>query len=395
MSIVRIDVEPKVIMDAVSKSGRSLEEIKERYNSFDKWMNAELNPTLNQLKDLSSYLRIPFGYLLLRTPVEEHLPLLEFRTIDTDSILSPSRELVDTIRDMERKQYWLRDTLIEEGKEKLKFVGMFNHKQNITLLEMAEKIRDVIGLNKKWFEDANSQVSTFSILRDKLSQNGIVVMQNGIALSNTRRALDIKEFRAFTLVDEYAPLIFINNKDSNSGKAFSILHELAHTFFGRDSLYNDDYKHRNKYKNSIEVICNKLAGEIIAPTDIFISGWTKLYKNLKNDNEKISSLADDFRVSKLVIARKALEQKYINQKKYNEIADIALHEFELNQKRQKHSDRGGHPVNNALSRLDKNFLRTLITSTEHGETQYTDAYRIAGVGRGVFEDLTDRLNGVR
>src|SRR5699024_3425730 len=265
VSVVRIDVESKVIMDAVSKSGRSLEEVRERYKSFDKWINAELNPTLNQLKDLSSYLRVPFGYLLLKTPAEEHLPLLEFRTIDTDSIQSPSRELVDTIHDMERKQNWLRNTLIEEGKERLNFVGIFDRNKNISHLEMAKKIRDIIVLNKKWFEDANSQVSTFSILRDKLSQNGIVVMQNGIALSNTRRALDIKEFRAFTLVDEYAPLIFINNKDSNSGKTFSILHELAHIFFGRDSLYNDDYKQRNKYRSSIEVICNKLAGEIIAP----------------------------------------------------------------------------------------------------------------------------------
>lgn len=148
VSVVRIDVEPKVIMDAVSKSGRSLEEVTERYNSFDKWINAELNPTLNQLKDLSCYLRVPFGYLLLKTPAEEHLPLLEFRTIDTESIQSPSGELVDTILDMERKQNWLRNTLIEEGKEKLNFVDIFDRNKNISHLEMVEKIRDIIGLSK-------------------------------------------------------------------------------------------------------------------------------------------------------------------------------------------------------------------------------------------------------
>ncbi len=44
-------------------------------------------------------------------------------------------------------------------------------------------------------------------------------MQNGgVVGSNTRRKLDIEEFRGFMLYDEYAPLIFINANDSISGK---------------------------------------------------------------------------------------------------------------------------------------------------------------------------------
>jgi len=100
-------------------------------------------------------------------------------------------------------------------------------------------------------------------------------MQNGIALGNTHRPLDLNEFRAFTLIDEYAPLIFINSKDSNNGKTFSLLHELVHIFYGRNSLYNDDLKFRNKYTNPLEIICNRITGELIAPTDIFIEYWEK------------------------------------------------------------------------------------------------------------------------
>src|SRR5690625_2242688 len=104
MSTIRVKVEPKVIMDAVQKSSRKTEEVKKRFKTFDKWMNNELDPTFNQLKSLSSYLRIPFGYLLLKSPAKEKIPLLQFRTIDTESIQKPSRELIDTIFDMERKQ---------------------------------------------------------------------------------------------------------------------------------------------------------------------------------------------------------------------------------------------------------------------------------------------------
>src|SRR5699024_1851713 len=275
MSTVRINVEPTVIQSAVIKSGRSFEEVKKRFSSYDKWINNELNPTYNQLVDLSKFLRIPFGFLLVKTPVNEELPLLEFRTIDTEAIQTPSRELIDTIYDMERKQEWLRDNMIEDGNDPLDFVGIF--KKNITYMQAADRIRSVFNLNKNWYKKTNSKKSTFNYLRDLFSQYGIVVMQNGIALNNTHRPLDLEEFRAFTLVDDYAPLIFLNNLDSNNGKTFSLLHEVAHIFFGIDSLYNDDFKKRNKYNSSIETICNKIAGELIAPKDLFINYWTATY----------------------------------------------------------------------------------------------------------------------
>lgn len=393
MSTIRVEVNPEVILDAVAKSSRSIDEVEKKFSSFHKWIENQKQPTFNQLNALSKFLRIPFGYLLLKSPVKEDLPLLEFRTIETESIQNPSRELIDTINDMESKQQWLREAFIEEGKDNLDFVGMFKEKNN-NAEEFAKIIRETINLNKTWYKSANSRTPTFSILREKLSQAGIVIMQNGTALNNTRRPLDIKEFRAFTLVDEYAPLIFINNLDSNSGKTFSLLHETAHIFFGQNSLYNDDFKNRNRYLSSIEVICNEVAGEIITPTDLFIDTWKKKYKDLQNDIDKIENAANEFKVSKLIIARKALEQKFINHQSYTEIAKIVQKEYELSQKRRKQLS-GGNPTNNAISRLDNNFLRTLITNTEYGDIQYTEAYRLAGIGRGTFEDVSERLKGVR
>ena|SRR5690625_324021 len=36
-----------------------------------------------------------------------------------------------------------------------------------------------------------------------------------------------------------------------------------------------------------------------------------------------------------------------------------------------------------------------MTRVESGDIQYTNAYRLAGIGRGVFEDLGERLKGSR
>lgn len=396
MSIVRMDIEPKVLNDAVSKSGWSIEGVNKRFNgAFERWINQERKPTFNQLVELSKYLRIPFGYLLLKTPVTEELPLLDFRTIDSESIQNPSRELVDTIYDMERKQAWLREKLIEEGNDPLYYAGLFKNEKGISHLEIAEEIRAAFSLDKQWYKNANSKQTTFALLRNSFSQFGVLIMQNGIALNNTHRALNLEEFRAFTLVDEYAPLIFLNSLDSNNGKTFSLLHEIVHILLGIDSLYNDDFKYRDKYTSSIEVLCNKVAGEIIVPTDIFIENWNELPESKQNLYEKIESLAQNFKVSKIVVARKALDQNYINVSQYNEIGNLVQEEYEQSMIRIKRQQNGGNPVNNTLSRLDENFMRTLIASTEFGGTQYSEAYRLAGVGRGVFEDVSKHLKGVR
>lgn len=59
--------------------------------------------------------------------------------------------------------------------------------------------------------------------------------------------------------------------------------------------------------------------------------------------------------------------------------------------REKRESSDGNALNNALSRLDRNFLRTLYYHTEFGSVQLTEAYRLAGVSRGIFEDLRSRV----
>jgi len=91
---------------------------------------------------------------------------------------------------------------------------------------------------------------------------------NGIVGNNTSRHLSIEEFRAFTLIDEYAPLIFINSADSKGGKIFSLLHEFIHIGLAQNSLYNasqDDFH----VVHPVETFCNGVTAEIIAPYDLF------------------------------------------------------------------------------------------------------------------------------
>jgi len=59
----------------------------------------------------------------------------------------------------------------------------------------------------------------------------IVILQSGYVGSNTHRSLSVDEFRGFVLADPYAPIIFLNAKDTrndrNEWKCYSCIRELV------------------------------------------------------------------------------------------------------------------------------------------------------------------------
>ena len=117
---------------------------------------------------------------------------------------------------------------------------------------------------------------------------------------------------SITLVSKYAPLIFINSCDSDNGKLFSILHELAHVWVGENSFYNAPI-HANLENREVEKFCNAVAAEILIPTQMFLQKWDS---NQDKILYKLEKIAKTFRCSRFVVVRKALDCGKISQKAY-------------------------------------------------------------------------------
>ncbi|MDR1546736.1 MAG: ImmA/IrrE family metallo-endopeptidase [Deltaproteobacteria bacterium] len=211
-------------------------------------------------------------------------------------------------------------------------------------------------------------------------------MMNGIVGSNPRRSLNLEEFRAFTLIDEYAPLIFINAKDSTAGRIFSLIHELVHLGLGINSLFYDDRTSDINGYTGTERICNAVAAEILVPIESFKVMWEKYSKY--DISSKITQLAKDFKISEAVIARRAFDLNYISHAIYNEMITNMIHKPKNITKRG-----GGDAIKTFLSRIDHNFFKTISQCVRTGHLLYTDAYRLTGLSRIFFDKATDIFEG--
>lgn len=66
------------------------------------------------------------------------------------------------------------------------------------------------------------------------------VFFNGKIHDNTHRPLDPDEFRGFSLNSSKAPIIFINQTDSQNAQLFTLLHELVHLFIDDEGISRKD-----------------------------------------------------------------------------------------------------------------------------------------------------------
>ena len=75
------------------------------------WESGRSLPTFNQAQKWAAIAHVPFGFLFLQAPPQEHLPLPDLRTVGGELPDKPSLDLMDTVRDVLRKQAWYLEYL--------------------------------------------------------------------------------------------------------------------------------------------------------------------------------------------------------------------------------------------------------------------------------------------
>ena len=356
---------------------------------LEKWQNGNA-PTFNQIEKVSKSTGIPLGYFFLQKPPVENITLVNYRTIDSEQLSNPSRNLIDTLHDMDLVQEWVREYQIANGNLPCAFVGLFKNETKYTTI--AENIRNLLNIKIDWYNQTKTVEESFNFLRAAISNLGVVVMMNGVVGNNTHRPLDIEEFRAFAVVDEYAPIIFINANDSTNGRLFSLVHEFVHICKGENSLYNDMVYVEHTVQ-PIEILCNAVAAEILVPHNVFITEWNNTVINQDNLIFNIDQIAKKFKCGTMVIARRAYDNGFIDYSTYQQICKTAINSYNRNRKKKKEEGGGGDYYKTLASRLDRRFLDMVVGSVRSGTMQYTDAFRLTNTSRATFDVLIQKISG--
>jgi len=326
------------------------------------WEDGEARPTFRQAQQFAQQAHVPFGYLFLREPPEDVLPIPDLRTVGNHAPRGISVDLKDVLRDVLRRQIWYRDYQMAMDESAVAAVG--RAKGTMPAADIAADMRE-------WLEvpphpERGNWEAYFRDLVQRIERLGILVMRSGIVGNNTRRVLSVEEFRGFAIADPVAPVIFINAADVPEARLFTLVHELAHIWLGESGISDGDPANRRL----TEQLCNAVAAEFLVPEIEFLPLW----QEGEDWKANLAPLATHFHVSQWVIARRAQELGLIAEQDYRRYVINRLEAYRNREER-------GQPSFTRVvpGRVSKRLAQAVASEALSGRLLLRDAYQLIGV----------------
>ena len=364
-----VTINTNMITWAIARAGYELQDFVVRFPRIQDWLENKKKPTVKQLETFSKKVYLPFGYLFLPEPPEENLPIPFFRTNNVLTT-SVSINVYDTILLMQQRQDWLREYLKDNEFQPLPFVGKFRNRQNYA--EIVADIRQTLGLHHEWASAFITWQDALEHLTQKIEEVGIIVVFNGVVENNNKRPIKVDECRGFVLVDEMVPFMFINAADGKAAQLFTIVHELAHIWTGHSAGF--DFRQLLPANDPIELLCDKVAAEFLVPESSFNRVW--------KERQDIKSAARYFKVSEIVIARRALDLGKLSKREF-----FAFYEEYSNHELKKNKSSGGDFYATTKKRLSLTFAAHVNQAVKTGKLLYRDAYKLTGLRGETFQNF--------
>ena len=355
---------------AITRAGHDVDAYLEKNPQVKTWIDGEKKPTVRQLEIFADKVYIPYGFLLMEKQLDEKCPIPFFRTKTKGDHFNLN--VYEAVITMQNRQHWLSEYLSANDYDKPVFVGQYSKERDV--LKVVKAICEILDLTPDWAFNLQSTNAAINLLVRKLENVGCVVMFQSMIGFQSSRKIPVSECRGFTLVDELAPCIFINNDDAPGAKLFTLVHEFVHILMG-ESVGNggDDYI---KEDNELEQFCDAVAAEFLMPKDLYKDIWAKR----KGDFKRV---ATPFKVSGLAAARRAMTLRLITEEQffayYNWLISLPVPP--------KQKGGSGDFYATAKKRLGYAFLVHIRNAINSNQLLYRDAYALTGYSGNSFNKL--------
>ena len=357
------NINKELIEWAIIRNGNSLEDFYAQNPMVESWIKGEKFPTVKQLENFTHKVHVPFGYMFLPQPPNETIPLSFFRT-GKNSTNKVSLNVFHTVQIIQDRQNWLTEYLEELNFPELEFVGKFNIKDNY--IDIVNDIRNMLKLELDWASKHNKWEEALDYLTLKIEEAGIIVTYNGIVGNNTHRVIDVNECRGFVLVNKKAPFLFINSADAKAAQMFTIIHELAHVWLGKSAGF--DNANLLPADDPLELLCDKVAAELLVPEIYFIKKW--------ETSQNFNYLSRIFKVSPIVIGRRALDLKLITFPRFMQFYNEYMNEIKEKKDRQ---SSGGDFYATTKKRISLRFAAFVNNAVKENKLLYRDTYKLTNM----------------
>lgn len=376
-----VDVKPALLDWAVDRAGGVFTLPKTQQAYYKAWVSQDKKPTFKQLENFAKATSVALPQLFLSSPPVEHLPLPDFRTIANSHRESPSGNLLDTIYACQVRQDWFIEYALTNGFEPLPWVGSCS--VDLSAEECAQQVIELLDFSVEQRKNLSSRSQVRRYVIDALENLGVLVMVSGIVGMNTRRQLDVTEFRGFSLADSLAPLIFVNGRDSENAQIFTLLHEFAHLLLGGSAISDSSYE--GQTTNKVELWCNAVAAAALIPGEEM-----KSFLQKHPEDSAYVPVARHFKTSTMVAIKRMFDVGAISFERHQEL--IAYEQAAFAQRPKKARSVGGDFYRTTLMRLGSTFTHAVTSSVAEGRTTYSEAFRLLGTRRAdIVNQLSQRI----
>lgn len=360
--IERVNIQADRYRWAIQRAGITVDDYIERHPNvaLTEWMNGEKAPTVKQLEAFAKSVNVPFGFLFLETTPQEIVPFPVFRG-EAGRYDHFDLNVYDTVNAVQQRQDWLEEYLLRNNIDTCQFVGSVTLDTPIN--ETVCRLREALNLGPRWAFSLASTEAAVNKLTEMLEFAGVFVSYNGVVGNNPHRTLKVSECRGFALVNRVAPYIFVNSGDAPTAQLFTLVHETAHLMLGVSAGHAES---NTLSDDATEKYCDKVAAEFLVPAQDFRVVW----------DGKLKETARKFRVSELVVARRALDLHLMSNYEFNEFWT----EYTNRPPYTRNSgSEGGNFYRTSVKRVGRLFAIHVKNAVSSRQLSFIEAYRLTGL----------------
>ena len=318
----------KKIISATSKRDRVQE-----------WEEGKNFPTYKQLDKLADAYEVNVYLLSLTETMPKNREIKDYRRTIVGSSQLNEKKFINMLL---QRQEFISDTMKADDYHKNELVDSIS--KDTKPEDAAKHIRKTLDYRYELGQGGTG--NHLKHLIGLLEKKCVIVMK-----TFSFWPVPVADMHGVYLRDEYAPFIALNRKDSKAGQLFTLAHEIAHLFLDVEGISNIDF--RNRSRDKIEILCNKIAANLLLPAEYF-------NKSESYGESEIKAISRKYEVSQLFVLYRLYSLKLISSRAFPALEAKIKGETAANIEKNKGSSGGNYTAN--MKDSNGKFYNTFILS---------------------------------